>query len=115
MHYELLPQRPNLIFIFLFQNNANSCLDSCEFLTWLKNFQSLSYGDGSLLPVPGPLNVTILNFTSLSLQWSHVLNSNGTPVYLVEIMFDDEVSRLGPFYPNQVILISICDTHCPSH
>ena len=107
MHYELLPQRPNLIFIFLFQSNANSCLDSCEFLTWLKNFQSLSNGDGSLLPVPGPLNVTILNFTSLSLQWSHVLNSNGTPVYLVEITSDGEVSRLGPFYPNQVILISI--------
>lgn len=87
-------------------NNANSCLDSCEFLTWLKNFQSLSNGDGSLLPVPGPLNVTILNFTSLSLQWSHVLNSNGTPVYLVEITFDGEVSRLGPFYPNQVIVES---------
>ncbi|XP_066025560.1 uncharacterized protein [Pocillopora verrucosa] len=87
-------------------NKANSCFDSCEFLTWLKNFQSLSNGDGSLLPVPGPLNVTILNFTSLSLQWSHVLNSNGTPIYLVEIMFDDEVSRLGPFYPNQVIVES---------
>lgn len=48
-------------------------------------------GDGSLLPTPVNLSVTNRSYTSISLQWEAVKNTNGSPVYMIEI----ELIKLG--------------------
>ena len=70
---------------FLLQKNSSSCLDSCNFLTKVKSLSSAIYGDGSLLPTPVNLSVTNRSYTSISLQWEAVKNTNGSPVYMIEI------------------------------
>lgn len=69
---------------FLLQKNSSSCLDSCNFLTKVKSLSAIT-GDGSLLPTPVNLSVTNRSYTSISLQWEAVKNTNGSPVYMIEI------------------------------
>ena len=88
--------------VFLFQNNATSCEESCAFLAQLQNFSSILAGDGSLPPKPSMPTVTSKNFTSISLKWDPVQNTNGTAVYLIEITFTGEQSRFSPSYLSEV-------------
>lgn len=89
-------------FVFLFQNNASSCLKSCAFLAQVQNFSSILAGDGSLPPTPGIPTVTSRNFTSISLKWDPVQNMSGAVVYLIEITFTGELSRHSPRYLPEV-------------
>ena len=79
---------------FLLQKTSSSCLDSCNFLTKVKSLSSTITGDGSLLPTPVNLSVTNRSYTSISLQWEAVKNTNGSPVYMIEI----ELTKRGLKY-----------------
>ena len=88
--------------VFIFQNNASSCLKSCEFLAQLQNFSSILAGDGSFPPKPSIPIVTSRNFTSISLKWDPVRNTSGAVVYLIEMTFTGEQSRCSPRYLSEV-------------
>ena len=88
--------------VFLFQNNASSCLKSCAFLAQLQNLSSILAGDGSSPPNPGIPIVTNKNFTSISLEWDPVQNTTGSAVYLIEMTFTGEQSRFSPRYFSEV-------------
>jgi hypothetical protein len=88
--------------VFLFQNNANSCVKSCAFLAQLQNFSSILAGDGTFPPTPGIPTVTSKNFTSISLKWDPVQNTSGAAVYLIEITFTGKQSRFSHKYLSEV-------------
>ena len=88
--------------VFLFQKNASSCEKSCVFLAQLQNVSSLLAGDGFFPPQPGIPTITSRNFTSVSLKWEPVQNASGPVVYLVEITFAGEGSRVSSKYLSEV-------------
>ena len=87
---------------FLLQKTSSSCLDSCKFLTKVKALSSTITGDGSLLPTPVNLSVTNRSFTSISLQWEAVKNTNGSPVYIIEIELTKDGSKYFPINMEKV-------------
>ena len=87
---------------FLLQNTSSYCQDSCEFLTKVKTLSSIITGDGSLLPAPRNLTVTNRSFTSISLQWEAVKNTNGSPVYLIEMEVSGGEAMSPPRYMEEV-------------
>lgn len=97
-------------FVFLFQNNASSCLKSCAFLAQVQNFSSILAGDGSLPPTPGIPTVTSRNFTSISLKWDPVQIMTGAVVYLIEITITGEQSGIHPKYLSEVSCTQVYST-----
>ena len=87
---------------FLLQKTSSCCQDSCEFLTKVKTLSSIITGDGSLLPTPRNLTVTNRSFTSISLQWEAVKNTNGSPVYLIEMQLSRGRAKYIPVYMEEV-------------
>ena len=84
---------------FLLQKTSSCCQDSCEFLT---KVETSITGDGSLLPTPRNLTVTNRSFTSISLQWEAVKNTNGSPVYLIEMEASRGEAKYSPIYMEEV-------------
>lgn len=80
------------------QNHSNSCEASCRFLTHLKNFSSIFTGDASVPPTPGIPTVTNKTFATISLQWEPVMNTSGTPVYMVAMEYNGDSALLSPFF-----------------
>ena len=87
---------------FLLQKTSSYCQDSCEFLTKVKTLSSIITGDGSLPPTPRNLTVTNRSFTSISLQWEAVKNTNGSPVYLIEMQLSTGGGKYIPAYMEEV-------------
>ena len=87
---------------FLLQKTSSYCQDSCEFLTKVKTLSSIITGDGSLPPTPRNLTVTNRSFTSISLQWEAVKNTNGSPVYLIEMQHSRGEAKYIPVYMEEV-------------
>ncbi|XP_073232009.1 uncharacterized protein [Porites lutea] len=81
---------------------SSYCQDSCEFLTKVKTLSSIITGDGFLLPTPRNLTVTNRSFTSISLQWEAVKNTNGSPVYLIEMEALRGEAKYSPIYMEEV-------------
>ena len=92
---------------FLLQKTSSSCLDSCKFLTKVKSLSSTITGDGSLLPTPVNLSVTNRSFTSISLQWEAVKNTNGSPVYMIETELTKDGSKYFPINMTKVKWINL--------
>ena len=92
---------------FLLQKTSSCCQDSCEFLTKVKTLSSIITGDGSLLPTPVNLSVTSRTSTSISLQWEAVKNTNGTPVYMMEIAMTKNGSKYFPINMEEVKWIKL--------
>ena len=87
---------------FLLQKTSSYCQESCEFLTKVKTLSSIITGDGSLPPTPRNLTVTNRSFTSISLQWEAVKNTNGSPVYLIEMQHSRGEAKYIPVYMEEV-------------
>ena len=69
------------------------------FVSQVKNFN----GDGSMPPKPGIAIVNSTDFSSISLQWSPVTGSTGTPVYLIGMTYSGDQTRSTPIYFDEVI------------
>ena len=88
---------------FVFQRASSSCLESCEFLTKVKNFSSVTNGDNSSTPTPGTPSITNRSLTSISLKWEAVQNTTGSPVYMIEMAFSDSGGNsFWPVYLSEV-------------
>ena len=88
---------------FVFQRASSSCLESCEFLTKVKNFSSLINGDNSSTPTPGIPSVTNRSLNSISLKWEAVQNTTGRPVYMIEMAFSESGRNVfRPVYLSEV-------------
>ena len=88
---------------FVFQRASSSCLESCEFLTKVKNFSSLTNGDNSSAPTPGIPSVTNRSLNSISLKWEAVQNTTGSPVYMIEMAFFESGRNVfRPVYLSEV-------------
>ncbi|XP_073250102.1 uncharacterized protein [Porites lutea] len=82
---------------------SSSCLESCEFLTKVKNFTSVTNGDNSSTPTPGTPSITNRSLTSISLKWEAVQNTTGSPVYMIEMEFSDNGGHsFWPVYLSEV-------------
>jgi len=76
------------------------------FLAQLQNGSFLIVGDGSFPPKPGIPTITSRNFTSISLKWDPVLNTSGAVVYLIEMTFTGEESKVSYKYLSEVYVSS---------
>lgn len=94
---------------------SSSCLESCEFLTKVKNFTSVTNGDNSSTPTPGTPSITNRSLTSISLKWEAVENTTGSPVYMIEMEFSDSGGNsFWPVYLSEVFVIPEATISFPS-
>ena len=49
-------------------------------------------------PTPGIPTVTNKTFATISLQWEPVMNTSGTPVYMVAMEYNGDSALLSPFF-----------------
>ncbi|XP_073250035.1 uncharacterized protein [Porites lutea] len=94
---------------------SSSCLESCEFLTKVKNLSSLINGDNSSTPSPGIPSITNRSLTSIGLKWEAVQNTTGIPVYMIEMSFSESGRNFfRPVYLSEVFVVPEATISLPS-